>query len=398
MSTYKESFHYETKLRNNFTWKEKLITFCLYLVRFILLICFAFCLTDLPNSEILVKLMRGEEILVENSLMGKTGLSYYIRFVKRVMLILVSLMSEPRVNLYSKISLVAVIVHTLLNQYKARAKTHFEIMMRQIRSDKDVFVTRFFDLIGSDFTQSLERFIILKHKLQKKNSDDLEKKLNLASEKRDKIKKQLEKEKKTARMYGRFTQGIMGFQWCTVCFDEEVFEGAKKTLNGEIQKNINFKAGYREQQMVEACNSGDKKTDALLKRDKKVDVDLPGDKFENAGNQLKANNGSCNEKLEASGSGMKEKLSGNKENSTAENNQNCDNSKSTSKEGLEKSENKSDSFEANRAKEFKDLQIMARKVSQSIANDVEDCQDNCLIMFLLLCDQLGTQMKNEHDI
>ena len=238
MKTYKESFFYEQRLKKGLSRRLLIFSVGKNLLMLLAIAGFIFSCLDFPNSYIYQRILSGEYSIFPNSKHERGFLNTIGEWMVSIGKIIYHLASEYKFNLYFKGLVIASFLYIILRRWKNKFEQNFEITLKQIQSDKDVFIQRFLEILGKDFSQSLIGFLKQKYKVEKKNEKNLkEAKEKLLKEIKD-LKIKLQKEEELKNIFFNFTEEIMRFQWCEVCYNEDEIELIQKNSEGFDEKKI----------------------------------------------------------------------------------------------------------------------------------------------------------------
>ena len=410
LKTYKDCFTHEISLKKNFTRKTKFNNFCVSLIDISLLVGFLLSLTDIPNSQALDYMVGGESAAAQifaNEGMGPESSSGYFGWVKKAGILVYLMLQEHKINLYFKTAIVLLGFRILLRSWRGTFQSDYQVMLRQIQSDKHVFVDKFFELVGDQFAGSLEKYILQKNKIKSKASEKLKEK-NLRLEKElKKTKEDIGAQNGEAGIYREFAESIIDFQWCQACFDFNEFQAVKRPL--AMMGQSNGESGLQEQNLrkmlKKLLNTGDIKSpqtsgsirgkqnsdkrflsqsNIITKtRVKKIGDD--SDDFEKVEQSPYSN-----DKTTQNQGQSQDNESG--ENNTINSDKNEENMEKKIEQNGEKKRTQSEEKKKKRIGKERSGWDLLRRNLQEIRTNKADCQENCLILFLLKCDQIGKHM------
>ena len=394
MRAYKESFYHEEKLKRSLSRRKFIYSLCRNLIFFWVIVGFVFSFIDLPGSATFEKLMSMEDPIIGSNLESPDRVQRVISFVNRACIVVYYLMSEYKINLYCKGLVIVGFVAVLLKQWKIKFESNFAIMLKQIESDKDVFMQRFLKIIGKDFRNSLKSF------LMQKNQDKVRQEKKLSNEKQDLeqkvrvLQESLEKEKELKDMYTAFASEIMSFQWCEVCYDGDEIDVISRLASGieesEVRKSLKLLSCKEtekdiEQSQAEPARSGDKEATGSLrqKKQKKDEKDSGREsKGEKEGKEEQPSSEEPNQRVTSA------------ENESQTNAEQCEDSgkQMPTESGLEEDLKDFKKLSSIDDKTRNGWNLVKERMLKKKAGD-STCQENCLVMFLLLCNRLAASFS-----
>lgn len=389
LKTYKDCFTHEISLKKNFTRKTKFNYFCVSLIDILLLVGFLLSLTDIPSSKALDYVITGRSPEEEFLGLQPDSAGGYINFAKKTGILVYLMLQESKINLYFKLAIVLLGFRFLLKRWKGTFESNYKVMLRQIQSDKHAFVDKFFELVGSQFAESLERYILKKNKIKSKEWEEMK-------ERNSKLEGEVSQAKASVaglsgelEVYREFAESMIDFQWCESCFNGEEFEAVKGTVGAYMERveRDDEKEGIMREVVKRLLEKRDGHDDCKGRNN-------GSKKYLSQSSILATGNTKKIEDEVKNTEKIKEKIEidkkTNQKTEISKNNHQKENEKSDNKKNLERA--KSEEKKPKKIEKEKSRWDLMRQNISQIREKKGVCHENCLIMFLLKCDQIGKLM------
>lgn len=405
MRAYKDSFYHEEKIKRKISCCNLVYTVCKNAILVCVVVGFVFSFMDLPGSDTFQRLVSMDETIFGPPEQSDGRLGQVLGVFQKGCIVGYHLMSEHKINLYCKALVVLLVLGVLLRRCKVNFEAKNLIQLEQIESDKDVFMQRFLEILGKDFRKSLTSFLIQKNKAKLKQGRQLLGEKAKLEKEVQALQTSLQKQGELKRLYVDFAQEIMDFQWCEVCYDgeeidtiSEMFSGVKerevqrslKALSGELGPGDDFPQGEADSPDAKAP---EKEESPAGQSGAEGELETAGEGAGEGEQESRSGQAEDSEKKEEAGEGPQTATE-----KPPANAQSCEDSGKQAPAERE--------HECEPEEELKDFQklssidrktrtgwnLVKRKMLQKKRGE-RRCAENCLVMFLLLCNRLGASFQ-----